>query len=302
MSQLAEPQEARTKFPAQLLVCDLDNTLYDWVDYFVPAFYAMVDTATEIMGCDKGELLQDLRKVHQKHSDTEHPYALLETEIVSSYFASLSPEEKAEHLDRAFHSFNSVRKKHLRLYDGVLETLNALKAENVSLVAHTEGKLYSVLGRLRQLNILDKFDSIYCRERSKGGLKSAAQSQQWLSEFSAVKIMELPPKDRKPNARVLLDICRLEGFCSSEAVYVGDSMGKDIYMAKQAGVFSVWAKYGNSVGSDKYDALVAVSHWTTEDIERESALKLAAMGTVPDVVLEKSFSEILPCMRKRISS
>ncbi|MGH1467088.1 MAG: HAD family hydrolase [Cognatishimia sp.] len=297
-----KPQVGRTKLPTKLLVCDLDNTLYDWVDYFVPAFYAMVDRATEILGCDKEELLEDLRRVHQKHHDTEHPFALLETEIVSNHFPDLSFEQKAARLDTAFHSFNSVRKTHLRLYDGVLETLNALQSENVTLVAHTEGKLYSVLGRLRQLNILDKFNSIYCRERSQGGIKTAAESEEWLKRFPEVNVKELPPEDRKPNAQVLLDICDLEGFRSSDAIYVGDSMGKDIYMAETAGVFSAWAKYGNNVDTEKYKALVAVSHWTAEDVERESSVKAAATSTVPDLVLENSFAEILPFLSRRTSA
>ena len=264
-----KPQVGRTNLRAKLLVCDLDNTLYDWVDYFVPAFYAMVDRATEILGCDKEALLLDLRKVHQKHHDTEHPFALLETEIVSNHFQELSFEQKAAKLDSAFHSFNSVRKTHLRLYDGVLDTLNALQSENVTLVAHTEGKLYSVLG---------------------------------LKRFPEINVKELPPEDRKPNAQVLLDICDLEGFRPSDAVYVGDSIGKDIYMAQTAGVFSAWAKYGNDVDPEKYKALVAVSHWTAEDVERESFVKAAATGTVPDLVLENSFADILPCLKRRTSA
>lgn len=297
-----KPQRGQNNLPEQLLVCDLDNTLYDWVDYFVPAFYAMVDRATEILGCDEDALLADLRKVHQKHHDTEHPFALLETEIVSNKFPDLTLEQKAARLDSAFHSFNSVRKNHLQLYDGVLDTLNELQSENVTLVAHTEGKLYSVLGRLRHLNILDKFSSIYCRERSQGSIKTVAESEEWLKRFPEINVKELPPEDRKPNARVLLDICDLEGFQPNNVVYVGDSLGKDIYMAKGAGIFSTWAKYGNDVDAEKYKALVAVSHWTTKDIERESAVKAAATGTVPDLVLENSFAEILPCLKKRASA
>ena len=34
----------------KVLVCDLDNTLYDWVGFFVPALYAMVDETVRIWG------------------------------------------------------------------------------------------------------------------------------------------------------------------------------------------------------------------------------------------------------------
>ena len=70
----------------RLLVCDLDNTLYDWVSYFVPSFYAMVDKVVEITGWDREQLLDEFQKVHQKHNDAEHPFALLETALVRDMF------------------------------------------------------------------------------------------------------------------------------------------------------------------------------------------------------------------------
>jgi hypothetical protein len=63
-----------------LLICDLDNTLYDWVGYFVPSFYAMVDTAVQITGCERETLLDDFRREHRARGDSEQPFALLETE------------------------------------------------------------------------------------------------------------------------------------------------------------------------------------------------------------------------------
>lgn len=66
----------------KLLVCDLDNTLYDWVAYFVPSFYAMAAKVVELLGCDREKLLDDFREVHQRHHDSEQPFALLETRTV----------------------------------------------------------------------------------------------------------------------------------------------------------------------------------------------------------------------------
>lgn len=66
----------------RLLVCDLDNTLYDWVSYFVPSFYAMINSAVKITGCDREILLDDMRAVHRNYGDSEQPFALLETETI----------------------------------------------------------------------------------------------------------------------------------------------------------------------------------------------------------------------------
>src|ERR1043165_5306505 len=112
----------------QLLVCDLDNTLYDWVSYFVPAFYAMVDVAVSITGCDRAKLLDDFRRVHQRYHDSEQPFALLETETVRTLYQGRSASETRRELDPALHAFNSVRKRSLALYPGVKETLESLSA------------------------------------------------------------------------------------------------------------------------------------------------------------------------------
>ena len=149
----------------RLLVCDLDNTLYDWVSYFVPSFYAMVDAVVQITGCNREKLLDDFREVHRRARDSEQPFALLETETIVKLYEGVSKSETVRLLNRAFHAFNSARKKHLKLYPGVIETLDALRSANIQLAAHTESKLYGVVDRMRRLDLTKYFSRIYCRER-----------------------------------------------------------------------------------------------------------------------------------------
>ena len=68
----------------ELLIVDLDNTLYDWIGFFVPAFYRMIDAAVEILKVDRETLLTDIQVVHQKYGNSEHPFALLETKTVKN--------------------------------------------------------------------------------------------------------------------------------------------------------------------------------------------------------------------------
>ena len=141
----------------KVLICDLDGTLYDWVGYFVPTFYAMVDAVVCITGCDREKLLDDLRAVHQRHGDTGQPFALLETDTVKKLYAHNSQKSVIAKLDPAFHAFNSARKKHLKLYPHVRKTLNMLDASGVKLIAHTESKLYGVVDRLDRLDLFRYF-------------------------------------------------------------------------------------------------------------------------------------------------
>jgi len=275
----------------KLLVCDLDNTLYDWVGYFVPAFYSLVDETIKVTGFDRETLLDDFRTVHQRHHDSEHPFALLETPSINKFYAGLSKKEIAQILDPAFHAFNSKRKEKLKLYHGVREALDILSSSGLILVAHTESKLFGVVDRLNRMGLSDYFRRIYCRERPKS--EHPTGDDNWLSNFPMHKVVELLHHQRKPNPEVLLEICRDEGVSPSDTAYVGDSIAHDILMAQSAGVTSVWAKYGTYHNEEEYNKLVRVSHWTPEDVERERILKAQAENVQADFTLEESFIEIV---------
>ena len=76
-------------------------------------------------------------------------------------------------------------------------------------------------------------------------------------------------------------------------MYIGDSIARDVMMAKMVGVAAVWAKYGTHHSQEEYAALVRVTHWTDQDVAREIDLKKRAADVEPDVVLDGSFSQIL---------
>lgn len=277
----------------KLLICDLDNTLYDWVSYFVPAFYALIDEVVRTTGCDREKLLDDFREVHRRHHDFEHPFALLETATIRDLFPNANITEIATQLDRAFHAFNSTRKRSLALYPSVHETLERIRAAGVVLVAHTESKLFAVVDRLTCLGLTPFFTRIYCMERPLSLHPHPDAALRWLDGFPIDRVVELSHHQRKPNPDVLLEICQRERIEREEAAYVGDSLAKDVLMAKAAGVFAIWAKYGADVDGQLYKKLVRVSHWTPEDVAREAELKERAQGVQPDFILENSFDEVM---------
>ena len=277
----------------EVLICDLDNTLYDWFAFFVPSFYAMVDTVVEITDCDREKLLDDFREVHQKHHDSEHPFSLLETSTIQKLFGNSTKREIAEALDPAFHAYNSKRKENLKLHHGVKRTLEILERSDIRLVAHTESKLYPVVDRLRRFDLARYFSRIYCRERSLSDHPFPENSANWLADFPMEKVVELSKHQSKPNTDVLLEICSKEGFKPEEAAYIGDSMARDMLMAKGARVFAIWAAYGANHDPDQYARLVRITHWTKEDVDREIELKEAARKLEPDFIAEDSFADIL---------
>jgi phosphoglycolate phosphatase len=277
----------------RMLVCDLDNTLYDWVGYFVSAFYAMVDEMVATTGCDRERLLDDFRDIHRYHEDSEHPFSLLETATVRDLLKQKEDSQITKNIDRAFYAFNSARKRNLYLYKDVRETLNILQKNGVILVAHTESKLYAVVDRLIRLDLTGYFTAIYCRQRSESRHPNPEIGRSWLDRFPMDRVVELSRHQRKPDPDVLREICQNEGVSTEDSAYIGDSLARDVLMAKKAGVFAIWARYGAHNDSDAYRKLIRISHWTQEDIERELSLRKQAEEISADLIVENSFNEIL---------
>jgi phosphoglycolate phosphatase len=280
----------------RLLICDLDNTLYDWVGYFVPTFYAMVDRVVEITGCDREKLLDDFRAVHQRHKDTEEPFALLETETIKTLYQNAPPQIMLQTLDPAFHAFNSARKKNLQLHPSVRETLELLKADGIKMVAHTESKLYGVVDRFNRFDLFRYFSTVYCRKRSESPHPIPEIGVEWLQRVPTDIFVELSHHQAKPDPTVLLEICAREGVSPEETSYAGDSIARDILMAKRANIFSIWAAYGAQHDPEQYGKLVRISHWSSDEVALELRLTEEAKNIQPDYIARTSFAEVLTAL------
>ena len=273
----------------ELLIVDLDNTLYDWIGFFVPAFYRMIDVAVEILKVDHETLLTDIQVVHQKYGNSEHPFALLETEIVKNRFPGKSCAELAKLLDPAFHAFNKKRKELLRLFPGVLETLQSIHESGCKIVAYTEADVRNSMFRIEALGIRQYISRLYAPMSQ--GLEHPHGEKSYVDESRNDFLWLLPKEYRKPNPKILENIFIEFSLYPEKALYVGDSIIKDISMAKRAGTHAAWARYGTKYDKKLWEKLVRITHWTKEDAAREFQLRNETKGVFPDVELDK-FNEV----------
>lgn len=274
--------------PKKLLITDLDNTLYDWVTFFTSSFQGMVEELTQILGVDEQQILDEFRTVHQRYGNSEQPFAVLELPSVLRKFPGLTRAELTEKLDPALHRFNSIRKRTLSLYPGSSETFQYLTERGVTIVGHTEAILANAYWRIKTLGVDRYFRRLYTLQ----GMEAIyiSEKSRWIDPpdgFVAI----LPREERKPNPRLLVDICRREGVEPANAYYLGDSLVRDIAMAQNAGVRSIWARYGTQYDQSYWSYLVKVTHWTNEDVAREKDLKARFSDVKPDYVID-SFSEL----------
>ncbi len=275
------------------LITDLDNTLYDWVKFFALSFDAMVTELTRILQVDRQSLLSQFKEIHQRYGSTETPWAALELPSAQMRFPQASPAQLAENLGTAFHAFSSERKRHLRLYEGVADTLRSLVDNGVVIIGHTEALPVNAFYRLTLLGVVEQFTRLYTIE---GKMLDHPFPGRPRTAPPPDLIRSLPPSERKPNPAVLLDICKREGFSIDECLYIGDSLIRDVAMAKEAGVKAAWARYGTRYDPSLWNLLVAVTHWSSEDVEREAKLREIFRNVRPDFTID-AFNELLAICR-----
>jgi phosphoglycolate phosphatase len=272
----------------KLLITDLDNTLYDWVTFFSTSFRSMVTELVELLQVGEDVLLNEFKVVHQRYGNSEQPFAALELPSLHRKFPELSREGLLEKIDSALHLFNSSRKRTLALYHGVASTLDELRCNGVKIVGHTEATVANSYWRLRFLKIEKYFNHLYSLE-SGGVIHEIATSRRVIPPAGFVTVV--PRADRKPNPQLVLDICKKEDIPVESTFYVGDSLVRDVAMAKQAGATAIWARYGTKYDSDLWSYLVRVTHWTDDDVAREKSLRDRYGKVSPDFTID-SFSEL----------
>lgn len=262
-----------------LLVTDLDNTLFDWVSIWYAGFEAQLDVLTKRVPIPISDLLEDFRVIHQRHGTSEYKFAIDE-------LRSLIGRADAPQLRRAAHEAGmSARKATAKLYPGVREALEQIKADGTTIVGYTESMPLYTIERLAQLGLDGLLDYVFTPPNHP--LPGSAPATLSLRH---TKHRLTPFGELKPNPHVLRDILASVGSKPSEAIYVGDSLMKDVAMAQQAKIPDVWAKYGVAQYRVEYELLRAVTHWEESGVQRE---KTFAPPAPPRFVLEHSFSELL---------
>ena len=97
----------------KLLITDLDDTLYSWIDFFIPAFYGMLDELSLILNKPQNVLVEEYKQIHQEKGSVEYPFATLLLPSVKDAYPDTTKDELLDILNPAFHKFNSIRKHRL---------------------------------------------------------------------------------------------------------------------------------------------------------------------------------------------
>jgi FMN phosphatase YigB (HAD superfamily) len=243
------------------VVTDLDNTLYPWVDYIVPALEAMVDSLVATTGLPRVRVVQSLKAVYAKYQSNEYPFAIQESELFKPYEADFDSFH-ALVLDPARLAFKAARERYLKPYPGVRETLEEIRRRGLRLVALSDAPRNAAELRLKWLRLDGHFDALYTLPgyALPDNVDPEIKRRQAAGHYTArAPVVELPSDFEKPSpaglARILADL----GLDGPEVLYVGDSVKKDMPVAEACGALGVWAEYGTYVSHEYRQRLAVIS-------------------------------------------
>ena len=279
--------------PVSTVVLDLDNTLWDWVHIWHSTFSAELDVLLRLSGINREVLLSEIREVHQRHGTSE--YAFLIEELPG--LQALHPGEDLTVIyGEAIQAYRNKRREVLKLYPLVEETLSTLKGRGCLIVAYTESLAYYTGYRVRKLGLDGVLDYLYSpadHDLPSGLTPDVIRKYPAMTyEMNHTVHRSTPPGELKPNPDVLKAILSDVRGDPTAAVYVGDSLMKDVAMAQEAGVRDVYAKYGHNRDGPAYELLRAVTHWPDKDVQDEKDV-LTAPQITPTHVLEESIGELI---------
>jgi phosphoglycolate phosphatase len=243
------------------VITDLDNTLYSWVNYIVPALEAMVDSLCRSTGFPRIRIVQSLKEVYERYGTNDYAFAIQESSIFKE-FESDFDSFQALVIAPAKEAFAAARKRYLQLYPGALDGLRALRESGVRTVALTDSPRNSAEARVRALALDAEIQALYTLP--------AYPLPEWVDERIRrldqegyyrldIPVVELSPAHEKPNAGGVAQILSDFALRPEEVLLVGDNRGKDGGAARAAGVRFAWAEYGTYLSLEYRERLDVIS-------------------------------------------
>jgi len=292
--------------PKHLIVLDIDNTVFDWVTYYVTAMEALLAHVASIINCKAEDLASQSKRVFEKHGSIEYPFLIQELPAVMDFYQDDIDLMLQEAVEPGRQAFNNAARHLLIPYDGVNETLSRIRDQwpEASIVALTDAPRYVAMWKLNKLGLLPHFHAVYGLPDPKlptnPRTKQVKVDQEILikhldrQDFHFTgRIRTLPDDYEKPGPKglrtVLMDF-DMEDYLD-QILWVGDNLRKDVGLGRKLGVHTAWAEYGTRIPAELKKRLLAFSPDT--NVHKNVALDpLSPDSPIPDVTLQR-FEELL---------
>lgn len=229
----------------KLVITDLDDTLWQWLTTWYAGHRGFIEYLRDTAGVPEDQTSEARARFYGDGGGIEFPptpdYLIRYTDLTTKEAVAAYPDAVA--------ASRASRDASLVMFYGVSDALRTLADNGVTVVAHTDSPITAAVHRLHTAGLDGAVKEVYAApvfEDFGYGMYLLNTVDVHVSQW-----------EFKPSTRVLNEIIRYHGASLDNTFYVGDSLRRDMTMARTAGITGLWAKYGlDYPGRD--DALNAV--------------------------------------------
>ncbi len=272
-----------------VLITDLDNTIYDWVGVWFGWFGEIFGYLTDRLGIPPNELAVGFKEIHLLKGTVELAYSFSDIPILCEKLEDSELKQVNQKVQDLYRDANLSTEF---LYADVKESLRNIKEAGALIVGYTESPISFAEFRIHSLGLDGLYNYIYAPESDKDRLGILEEVKSWRHSSRIRKTVFNTSLhfEGKPDPSSLLAILKETNTRREKAVYLGDSLVRDVSMAKAANIADVWAKYGDSRNRPEYELLREVTHWDKDKVDQE--MNTTVDEVMPSWILESNFSEI----------
>jgi FMN phosphatase YigB (HAD superfamily) len=225
----------------------------------------MVHTLAWATRVPEGEINKQFREVFSRYRSVEYQWSIQQLPLCDN----LSSDEIRRLVYIGRRAFDLTRKKHLKPYPGVEETLEWAFRSGIVVIAVSNAPLYLAWRRIQRLGLQAWFSGIAASEGF-----APPENDMYAQDYKSkrplmVNKVELAitREHLKPSPRMYLDVLERLHIDPRDTWVVGDSLSKDVRPAMEIGANGVWASYGTVYREENLATLLDITHWSSAQIE-----------------------------------
>jgi len=211
------------------VIFDLDNTLLDFVtmkrEAVRSALVAMSEAGLDI---DSEKSYKRMMQLYDENGWERNQY------VFNKFLREIDGRLNYKYLAAGIVAYRRAKDKHLKLYPNVEKTLNEINSRGIKLAIVSDAPSREAWMRMCYLKLHNTFDVVITFDDS---------------------------KERKPSPAPFKLVLGKLNMSKDDVLMVGDWPERDVVGAKNMGIRTIFAKYGDHFGVEESGA-----NWDIEDI------------------------------------
>lgn len=224
------------------ILFDGDNTIWDWVTYAAHAYDAMLQCIVEETKKPENKVIAAMKAFYTEVGTLEHE-GLIQGMEAQGFFKNVPQFDRDELIHKVQAVFSEMRRKHLRLYDGMQNVLETLAKQGKRVKIITDAPEFQAKMRVRHFKLDPFIKDVYAMAGNTVDLPKKFQKRRKDGHYKVdfptfISELEKPYSDLESILKMMPE------QISRRVLIVGDNTKKDIELAKRFGCRAIYSAYG----------------------------------------------------------